>query len=475
MGGALYKETKNKVFKDVTPEGFAEVFEKVLSDEKGKLTYGKTIANFYAQNEYDPIFVMDHIANGDLKDIVAHYKSAGEHGLDPDMFKAKTMDALVAKFYDKKGIKTLDEAYRSIAQLELLTANTLITYTNALQYGIINPRRIYARYYTETKRPDSASIDRVFHISSIKGYLDSIQPNNPQYLALQKALVEGIKAGNLDQEKQRSLIVNLERLRWRNKPSADKYVIVNIPDYTLDVMESGKSTLNMKVCVGEGRNMENEVSLATYDESDKVDRPFSRETPQLNSMIHSVDVNPIWNIPESIANKEIIVEARKDPYYLANKNINVYKNGEKIEDTETIDWGSASADTYSFKQQPGSDNSLGKIKFLFNNKSSVYLHDTPAQLPFKQTVRAVSHGCVRLEKPKELALALFGSGKKYDMIDKFMGEDKPAPTSISLSPKVPVYITYITCWQDANGQLQFRPDVYGLDVVLFGHLQKLFI
>jgi murein L,D-transpeptidase YcbB/YkuD len=276
------------------------------------------------------------------------------------------------------------------------------------------------------------------------------------------------------EESQRLYIVNLERLRWKNKPTEKKYVIVNIPDYMLNVVENGKSVLSMKVCVGEGRNMDNVKSLINYDQGDVIDQPFTHETPQLNSKIHSADVNPIWNIPKSIANKEIMVEAAKDRYYLANKNIRVYKDGDEIDDPEDIDWASASQDgSYEFKQRPGDENALGKIKFLFNNKSSVYLHDTPAKLPFTKPMRAVSHGCVRVENPKGLAHALFGDGEKYNLIAKYMDEDNSSPTTINLSPKVPVYITYITAWAENNGSIEIRKDVYGLDIVLYANLQKL--
>jgi murein L,D-transpeptidase YcbB/YkuD len=465
MGKTLYQKTKNKVFKDVTPEGCAEVFQKVLEEQKSELTYPQTITSFYEANGYDPVLVMDQVLHKDLKIATTYFQKAGDHGLDPKIFKASEMEALVARFYDKKAIKTLDEAYRAIAELELLTANSLIRYSNALQYGIISPKNIYARYYTETQRPDSTSAQKVFKLTDIKQYLDSIQPKNPTYLVLQKALAGGVAApGKSAEETKRIIITNLERLRWKNKPTEKKYVIVNIPDFRLDVMENGKSTLNMKVVVGQGRNPGNKITLMNYADSNKIDKPNSHSTPQLNSMIHSVQVNPIWNIPQSIATKEIMVEAAKDRYYLENKGIDVYKNGQLI-DADDVDWSTASKGDYDFKQRPGDDNSLGKIKFLFNNKSSVYLHDTPGKLAFDKTMRALSHGCVRLGDPEGLALNLFGQGSKYELISKNMHDDKPEPTDISLSPKVPVYLTYVTAWADETGTLQVRPDIYELDVV----------
>ncbi len=473
MAMALYKIKPNKVFKNISPEAFTPVFQKVLADEKANLSNPKQIAAFYEQNDYDPTFVMDHLGNNDLKAFSACLQKAGEHGLDPKIFNAQAYAGLLNKFYDKTAIKTTDEAYHDMAELEVMTANILINYSNALQFGLISPRRIYARYFTHTLRPDSNSINQVLNVKHIKTYLDSIQPRNPQYVALQKALAAGTPApGMTKEETDRIIKVNLERLRWKNKPSGAKYVIVNIPDFRLDVMENGKSSLNMKVCVGEGRNKDYANNLVEYDDSDKTDRPFSRETPQLNSLIYEAQVNPVWNIPQSIVNKELIKHAEDDPYYLDNNNIEVYQNGKKLEDTETIKWESEDLDKYDFKQKPGADNSLGKVKFLFPNKSSVYLHDTPAQAAFSKSMRAVSHGCVRLEKPLDLAHSLFGDGEKYEMIKQFMSEDNPKPTDVALPKKVPVYITYITCWADETGTLQYRPDVYGLDIVLFAHLQK---
>ncbi len=477
MGKILYDKTHNKVFKDITPDGFAPVFEKELASQKPKLSNYNLIKNWYAQNDDDPIFVMEHLPNDDLKVLLGYFVKATDHGLDPVMFQTNKIGWILNRFAYKDSIKTAAQAYQNMAQLEILVANALINYSNALQYGVMNPRKVYANYFTETKHPDTVSMTRVFSLHDMRDYLDSIQPKDPQYVALQKALKSGENAPGLSKEEtQRILVVNLERLRWKNKPTENHYVIVNIPDYRLDIMDNGKSELNMKVCVGEGRNKDHENTLVDYDESDKIDRPFSHETPQLNSMIYVAEVNPIWNIPSSILVNEIAGLASNDRYYLSNKNIDVYKNGQKIEDSETINWDDVKKDpdSYEFKQQPGADNALGKVKFLFPNKTNVYLHDTPAQLPFKKDMRAVSHGCVRLEKPLDFAKAMFGEGDKYDTIVKDVSEDNATPTQLTLPKKVPVYITYITCWADDNGALQYRNDVYALDIVLYAHMKRFF-
>jgi len=476
MANLLFKKTHNKIFRDVTPEGFSLVFKKVFANKKSSLKHADFIFNYYENTNYKPVFIIDHLFNGDLATATGYFMHADEHGLNSSMFQADEIRNSIIRLTNNKNIKTLDEAYRDMAELEIMMANAMINYSNDLQYGAINPKNIYQRYFVATKRPDSTSMLNVFNIVEMRNYLDSIQPKDPQYIALQNALKTGFTARGISQEEtKRILIVNLERLRWRNKPYENKYVIVNIPDFGLNVIDSGHSVLKMKVCVGEGRNMDNANTLLAYDDTCKEDKPFEHETPLLNSLIHSVEVNPVWNIPKSIANKEIIVEAAKDRFYLANKGINVYKDDKLVDNPENIDWSKITKENlpYEFKQRPGEDNSLGKIKFLFNNKSSVYLHDTPVKWAFSKKMRAVSHGCVRLGDPQALALSLFGAGDTYDTIAADMGEDNPDPTTIWLQKKVPVYITYVTCWADENNTLQFRKDVYGLDIVLYDHLLRL--
>jgi len=470
----LYKKIPNPIFEKLDDDEFATAFKKVLNEEKLKITYPQWVSQYYDKNGYWPAFVLDGLQNGDFQNLTDHYDKAGDHGLDPKMFQSQQIKDLVAKLNSITAIKTDSEAYRDMAELEILTANSLINYSNDLQYGVINPKKIYSRYFMATKRPDSLAVLQVLNTRNFNTYLDTIQPKDPQYIALQKAYLSNASVAGLSpEESKRILLVNMERLRWKNKPTEDKYVIVNIPDFKLNVMDSGKSVLSMKVCVGMGRNMDNAKTLLHFDDTDRVDNPNPHQTPILNSLIHSVQVNPIWNIPQSIANKEIIVEAEQDPYYLSNKNINVYKNDVLVEDSEDIDWDTVDKTQYSFKQQPGEDNSLGKIKFLFNNKSNVYLHDTPAKSYFYRAMRAVSHGCVRLGDPQGLALNLFGKDSwQYTMIDSDMIKQKPDPTTIDLPKKVPVYITYVTCWADENGVLQYRKDVYGMDIVLYSHLME---
>ncbi len=473
MAGMLYKQTHQEVYKKLTDEDYKPVFKRVFNRLRPQLKHADLIWAFYKSQNYQPVFVLEHTFNYDLDTAVSYFRRAPDHGLTAAMFQANKIQSLLDAFHDKTLIKTPQQAYQDMAELEITAANALINYSNDLQFGVINPKAIYERYFLATKRPDSASMLAVFKAHDLQAYLGAIQPKDPQYKLLQNTLKLGLRGPHMSAEETRRLIiVNLERLRWRNKPTENRYVIVNVADFTLDVVDSGRSVLHMKVCVGQGRNMDYANTLESYNDTCKEDKPNEHETPLLNSMIYGVEVNPEWNIPQSIASKEIIVQAAKDKFYLSNNNIDVYKNGKKIDDSEDIDWSTITKDNlpYDFKQEAGADNSLGLIKFMFKNRSNVYLHDTPAKGAFSWRMRAVSHGCVRLADPKGLAQNLFGQGDQFQTISDDMGKDDPDPETIYLPKKVPVYITYITCWGNEDGNVQFRKDVYGLDIVLYDHL-----
>src|SRR5579872_2081445 len=270
MGKVFFKHTHNPVYKDLDADDFTVVFKKVLAENRDKVSNPDFIINYYDQNDYEPVFVMDHLWNGDLNTMLAYFKKADEHGLSPGLFQPDKIKLLVDKLLDKNAEKTTVEAYRDMATLEVLSANAMINYSSDLQYGVISPKRIYARYFIKTPRPDSISMGRVFALDNMKAYLDSIQPKSHEYLALQKAYLDGIEAPKMSKEEtRRILLVNLERLRWKNKPAENRYVFVNIPDFHLDVIDSSKAVLSMKVCVGEGRNKKYLNSLENYNDTCK--------------------------------------------------------------------------------------------------------------------------------------------------------------------------------------------------------------
>lgn len=439
------------------------VFKKNLWADSSRTAHPQWLDSLYKQHGYQPFLTSQDAPRTMI--ILEYLRNAVLHGLDTNYFYLNEIGPRLRDF-EKEKAKEKDQEeqaakpakYREQLKLELLMAAALLKYSEAMQYGLIRPDSLDKNYFIKTPAHDSSTIMRVFSATDLRFFLDSIQPAAPAYRSLQKALQAN--KGTINRNKEdaaKTIKLNLERMRWRNQPDAQKkYVWVNIPDFTLKVIEKGASILEMKVCVGEGRT-----------DTD----PGSKETPQLNSMIYSVQVNPIWNIPTSIARKEISRYASNDPYYLSNNDIDVYKGGKRISSPEKLDWDTIDVGQYTFKQRPGEQNSLGKIKFIFNNNSSVYLHDTPARSAFKKKGRAISHGCVRVEKPMELALALFGPGKTYDQIKTAMERSYPRAKYIGLPAKVPVYLTYITAWVDDQDLLQIRNDIYKLDELLYQEMK----
>lgn len=468
---SLYKASNNKIYKHLDEAKLASTIEKVISEDKSQLNEAAFIADYYKNNGFQAVLLKRYLPNDELSTLIDYLKDANTHGLDPAVFNIQKYEVQVKQILGADNINNIDEAYTAIAKLEVQTADKLIHYSNVLEYGLIDPTKIFQRYYLEVKRPDSSSMKDAINAQNLKLYLDSIQPSSKDYKTLQRALLSSTTLpGKSEEESKKIIQANLERLRWKHDYDSSNMVYVNIPAFKLELIKGGKLVEEMKVVVGTGRNMSGEDEISKHGNIVK-DSPHARETPMLTSLIHSVQVNPVWNIPESIASKEIINQVRNDPFYLVNNGIEVLQNEKVVEDPMSIDWSSVSKENlpYRFRQKPGDDNALGKIKFLFDNNSSVYLHDTPAQAAFQRDVRASSHGCVRVENPEGLARFVFDNNEKFQTVKSEMEGDNKQAKTIALDPKMTVVLDYQTL-VTKDDKIQYFPDIYGLDIVLFTHM-----
>jgi len=248
----------------------------------------------------------------------------------------------------------------------------------------------------------------------------------------------------------RRIVINMEQWRWLSHDLGDTRVEVNIAGFVLDVFKSGNRVLSMPVIVGK----------------------LLHETPVFSGMMTYLEFNPYWSIPPSIAKNEMLPELEKDPHYLLERNIRVFRSweaGAAELDSTSINWNDAGDDIFRYKlrQDPGPDNALGTVKFVFPNKYEVYLHDTPTPNLFGRSQRAFSHGCIRVSRPIELASFLLGGEEKgwaIDRIQAIIASRKP--TVVRLEAPVPVHIAYRTVWLEADGSVHFREDVYGRDKLL---------
>lgn len=233
------------------------------------------------------------------------------------------------------------------------------------------------------------------------------------------------------QERIAEMRLNLDRWRWLPHEMGDRYVVVNVAGFELEVIENGKTIESMNVVVGQQ----------------------NWRTPIFADTMEHIVVNPYWNVPASILEDEIAPALANDPNYLVRNNME-----------RTSDGG--------IRQRPGDDNALGKFKFLFPNKDNIYLHDTPAKSLFSRSRRDFSHGCIRLERPRDLANLLVSkatsrSPAEIDGLLKTGSEQW-----IKLDQKLPVYILYFTAWVQDDGTVRFHHDVYGRDEQLERQVER---
>ncbi len=249
-------------------------------------------------------------------------------------------------------------------------------------------------------------------------------------------------------ERIRQLAASLERCQPLPTVLEHRHILVNIADFTLKLYEDGKPVLSMPVIVGK-----------TY-----------RQTPVFNGRISSLVINPTWEVPHSIATKDLLPKIKKNPGYLSQMHLRVFQgwNGATEIDPATINWASLSAThfPYRLRQDPGPANALGRVKFLFPNPYDVYLHDTPSRELFQKDARTFSSGCIRIAKPLDLAVYLL-QGTKLNSMDALNAAISREKTQqIVIPAPIAVHIVYMTAWVDREGIIQFRSDIYNRDPAL---------
>jgi len=241
----------------------------------------------------------------------------------------------------------------------------------------------------------------------------------------------------------RQLETNLVRLRDLMRINrAKRYVLVNIPAYKLQAVESGTLALQSKVVVG---------------------KPTTR-TNLLTARIQGLNFYPYWRVPDSIARRDLIPQIRKDPSYFDKLNFRLLPTwGAKPIPPEQIDWSSPDIYKRKFRQEPGPGNALGVLRINMPNKHILYLHDTPLKQLFDQNTRAFSAGCVRVKRVLDLAAWLVNDVKGWTPMRIETTVALGASENVRLKKPVPVHFVYVTAWSTGNGIVQFRPDLYDRD------------
>lgn len=464
------------------------------------------VLEFYRTRNWHPVWT----DNGRLTDgalsVMDRLERAGEDGLDPAAYPVPGAD------FDRDPSPTP----KRIAEAELRIAVSLLEYAEHAQAGRVDPTSISGYFKQKPQRPDPIGVLRTVAASGHPGEtLASYNPRHRGYVLLREKLAElrasaggeatlrpvpageAIRIGAIDARvpllrehlgvaapedveveffddvlsdavktfqtenglkpdgivgprtlaaingedvdtSAADIIANMERWRWLPRRLGRFHVHVNVPEFLVRVKRGGTTVHSTRVVVGKRHN----------------------QTPIFSDEMEHLVVNPYWNVPFSIASKEMLPQIQRSPgAYFARRGYEVVRNG-RVVDPHSVYWTAGNLRNIRIRQRPGAGNALGRIKFMFPNKHSIYLHDTPSKSLFKRDVRAFSHGCVRVQNPLQFADAILADDRQWNSrrIKKMIGGRE---RRIDLARHIPVHITYFTTMVNEAGELVSKRDIYG--------------
>lgn len=374
------------------------------------------LRRFYERHDYEWVW---STRPTEADALAATILRANTHGLDPELFHASLLQR-----------RSTFPALRR----ELLLSHALLTYADTLATGVIPPER---RKDGETLTPDHidvpAALDRIITSPDPAAALEALAPATPSYTALRQALrqyrTRAAPRGINPATRIRTIEVNLERQRWLPRPLPANRVWVNVADQRLTLFRADDPIFTTRVIVG-GPTPTN-------------------QSPEFSTLIQASFFNPPWVIPADIVTAEYLPILHRDPTYLDRNNMVLRPNGE-------------------VEQRPGPTAGLGLIMFDMPNRFDVYLHDTPDRALFNRDNRRLSHGCIRVQNPIELAALLMQ--QPVEAIHD--GIAAGGTTHHKLPTPVPVFVTYQTAFADTAGSVEFRPDFYGRDEDVWQRMQR---
>ncbi len=255
--------------------------------------------------------------------------------------------------------------------------------------------------------------------------------------------------------RRKQILVNLERLRWLPQNLSPRHIQVNIAAFTLDAVERGEKKLSMRVIVGK----------------------TNQKTPLFSKKIGYIEFNPYWNVPRSIVMKELLPNFKTDPLYMIKNHYELvagWAPQSPVINSARIAWEFVDEKNFPgrIRQLPGPWNTLGRVKFMFPNQFDVYLHDTPSKYLFQKEDRALSHGCIRVEKPVDLAFFLLRNNSDWTR-NRIEAEIKDGMHhTVTVSEQCMVHLFYYTAWADNEQKIYYRRDIYGRDSILWDALQR---
>ena len=494
---------------------YVQYIESQINVENDTLLMPTLVRDFYRYRHFHPLWTQKGLQEAMTDSLMAHLTDAyPTHGIPGEYFHLDSIQQSIKQLMEHE-VPDNEALYPHLYRIERLLTDQYLRYACALEYGAVNPKRVHGnKWYYETLSPDSAFLlTTLDNIQRFSDYLSELYPQSPEYKALQqewtRLLNEPDSTGVVDstalplQYRRDAVVANLERLRWRTshcKSDDTLYISVNIPDYTLKVVQKDSVMMRNRICCGKTQNPENVPAR----HKGGLIIPYKAETPLMYSKIRTLVLNPEWNIPYDIIKDEYYHKLVKSNTAVVNREhlyIRDARNGQYII-PDSINWSKVPRSNipYRLYQTSGRYNALGLYKFVFANSESVYLHDTNNKGAFKRQKRALSHGCVRVQHPESVAEWIYTvnrfdtiyteqlhilSGaeptteKGEEFVEKLHEKDslyyeklsewdkqfyrELRPTSVALRKPIPLFIEYYTCFLDDDGTVQYRDDVYYKD------------
>ncbi|WP_197062892.1 L,D-transpeptidase family protein [Hymenobacter sp. APR13] len=418
--------------------------------EKLALKAGFAVQSFYLQRNFAPAWTHpDSGWNHSATQALSLLKRAPAFGLNPESYAWPLLQSL------PDSLQHASSVAGSLSGFELRLTDALLRYAAHLRYGRLQPFTTIPASLSELAAQQS--IERLTYALAAAEFETAFlacQPTSATYQALQQvwrrtlppdSVLTGLAQPTYGNAADfRRVALNLERLRWDVAlPDSETYIVVNIPTYSLHIVENGRVVRTHRVVVG------------------KPETP----TPVLSSRITVFMTAPEWRVPHSIAVREILPELQEDPGFLADNNYHLFDARNRPVNPWRVRWSRVTPQTfgYTIRQEAGRHNALGNLVFYFANQHAIYLHDTPARALFREPRRARSHGCIRVEKPLELAAYLLGREKQQAALPDIRRNISTHTTCrYDLAQGLPIRIRYTTC-EVQNSRLRFHPDIYCLD------------
>lgn len=453
-----------------------------------KVDHDSTNSDYYTRSYYlgsqTLLWVTRNGVTPQADTLLTYINKVDSIGFNPERFCASQIKRDL-KLMRSMEFDVMNDINTVAVRLDYNLTKAYLRYAAGQRYGFVNPHKVLNRF--DRDKEDTVNVRFHFlydvptqHITesgyaklidkiakdSVAQYLRDVEPKGAFYKRL-KSMLQGSTGVNRDR-----ILVNMERCRWRQNDYPEnhkKYVVVNIPSYELIAVDDD-NVLEMKVVNGD----------------------INTKTPLLNSQIMRMDINPKWRIPQSIIRNSIATHAGNSDYFHArNYYITDRKTGQRV-DLSVVSSDAMRSGAYNVTQEGGEGNALGRIIFRFANNFSIYLHDTSSRGAFGRENRSASHGCIRVERPYDLAEFLLAD-KSEELLEKLrysmsvrIKEDvddegnviasqidkSKILHSLKIDPKIPIFITYKTIYQMPDGQIRHYSDIYGYDKVILQRLNS---